>query len=288
METYIVKPYGCCQGVKSAIKLVEMVKANHPHDKIYILGMLVHNDEVVQHLTTLGVISLYSKDKTLEELLLQIEKGVVIFTAHGHSKKLEEIAINKKLFFYDATCPFVRTNHNLIEKALKDNREVIFIGKKNHPETEACLSYGKGIILYDTNLGMDYQKVTSSNPIVLTQTTLSILELKEIYNDIKNHYPNAQIMHEVCNSTRIRQTSLLDGPKDSDLVVIVGSNTSSNSNKLREIAEVTYLNAKILQIDTLEQLKEYDLKAHKKAVIAAGASVFNATVEKIISYIQSI
>lgn len=287
MELYVIKPYGCCSGVVNAINIAKNVK-KISDGPVYILGMLVHNEQIVNELATLGIKTLVDSNKTPKQIIESIDDGTLIFTAHGHDPKLEEIAINRGLKVFDATCPYVKSNQELIKTALNNGKQVIFVGQSHHPECEGCLSLGDDVILYDIKGGIDYDKVYDDSPYVITQTTLSVLELETIYKDIDSHIPNASLKHEVCGSTRIRQTELLNAPSDSDVFFIIGSSLSSNTRKLYEIATSSFPDADVFFIHNFDELTKLDLSKYKKAVVAAGASTPIETVDQIIEYLKSL
>lgn len=288
MQVEIVKPYGYCRGVVNAIELAKSIRLQYPNEEVYILGMLVHNEEVINMLNLANIKTLHDKNKSLSAILSEVKSGIVIFTAHGHDYRLEKQALELGLKYFDATCHFVKNNHELILQALKNKHQVIFIGKANHPETVACLAYDENVLLYDVDEGLDFNSLNDKSPIVLTQTTLSILELKDIYDDIKNHINNAFFAHEVCNATRIRQDALLKIAESVDLIYIIGSTLSSNTAKLFEIACKTYKSKSVLQIKTLNEINKRDLKDKHHIALVSGASTPKETVDEIYKYLVSL
>ena len=286
MKVDILEPSGCCAGVNRAISMALMARKDNPNLPIYVLGMLVHNESVISRLNELNIITL--KDAPLLDLLKEINEGVIIFTAHGHDEKLDEIAKDKGLIIYDTTCGFVKYNHSLIKDAMKNNHQVIFIGKKGHPETEASLSISKNVLLYDINTGLDYKKITDYSPIVICQTTLSIYEVDDIKKDILKHFENAKITQSICNATTDRQTALQNISPSSDLIIIVGSKISSNSSKLFDISKKLYPNKEIIQIKTVNELVNSNLSSYKYATIVGGASTPSDILIEIKKYLETI
>ncbi len=284
MKVEILKPCGCCAGVNNAISLAIQAREKHPDLPIYVLGMLVHNESVINHLTALNIITL--QNAPYLELLNGIEKGVIIFTAHGHDEKLDEIAKNKGLIIYDTTCSFVKYNHKLIKEALNAGRQVIFIGKKGHPEAEGSLSISKNVFLYDISTGLDFNLLSDTNPLVICQTTLSIYELENIKNDIVLHCPGAKFSHSICNATTARQKALHNINYFSDLIIIVGSKLSSNTSKLFDIALKLYPNKKVIQIKTVNDIVNSDLSSYQYATIVGGASTPLNILEEIQNFLK--
>lgn len=288
MKTYIVKPYGYCIGVNSAINLSLEVKKNHPSKNIYIFGMLVHNNVVTKMLEENNIVtldtSLIDKKKRLEEFT---SDDVVIFTAHGHNEIYEEILKKNNVLYYDSTCKIVSKNISLIKNYLNEG-DVIYIGKKNHPETEAALSVDKRIILYDVKEGFDSSLIKSEKIHVVNQTTLSFLELEDIHKNILHYFPYAIIEDEICGATRIRQSNIISLKEDFDLFVIIGSKKSSNTDKLYQIAKEKYPFSLVLKVETKNDLLDLDLSKYKKACLASGTSTPISSIEEIDKYLKEI
>ena len=237
MKTYIVKPYGICFGVKTAIDESLQTKKDNPNTNVTILGAIVHNEHIVKKMDNANISTVNLKDPINE--LSTIEPGILIFSAHGHDKKIENKAIELGFKIKDCTCPKVTTTFIAIKKALLENRPIIYIGKKGHPECEAALSISDKIHLFESEDNFDFSKLESNDPIVINQTTYSMLDLFDYHKFIKFNCPNATFINEICAETRMRQSGVMNIPNDCDLIYIVGSNTSSNVNRLYEIAELT-------------------------------------------------
>lgn len=288
MEVKELRPYGYCLGVVNALKLIEEVKKKHLDKSIYVFGMLVHNNDVVKSLNEKGIITIdTTKIDKIERLKKFTQNDVVVFTAHGHNQKWDEILKNNGVIYYDASCSIVLKNMSLIRDNLSSS-QVIYIGKKNHPETEANLTLSTNVVLYDIKEGIDYTKITVDNPFVTNQTTLSILELQEIHNDIKNHYKNARFVDEICSSTRIRQENIINEKEEYDLVVIIGSVHSSNTEKLYQIAKSRFKDSLIIKVENLEDIKKYDLSKYHTALITSGTSTPLESIIGIRDYLRGI
>ena len=268
------------------MSLVKRAREEHPDKNIYILGMLAHNQTLIDDLSKHNLITLMGKD---EEEIAKLKKGdVLVFTAHGHSEKLDELAKEKGLITYDATCFKVRSNLDKIKSEIEAGHQVIYIGQAGHKETEAALSVSSKVSLYDTKLLINYQFITDKNPYVINQTTLNYYELNGFYEDIKKHIPGARIENEICDATRLRQEAMLHINKDTDLIIVVGHERSSNTNKLFDIAKSHYPNALVLMVNNLEELKKFDFKSNKKAAIASGASTPSYVVDEIYDYLLKV
>lgn len=286
MKTALIKPQGFCSGVTRAVALAKQAKLENKDKNIYILGMLAHNQILIDDLTKDGFITLIGNE---EEEINKLKKGdILIFTAHGHDEKLDRLAKAKGLITYDATCPKVKSNLDKIKKEINDNHQVIYIGQSGHKEASAALSISKNVSLYDTQLLINYQLITDKSPFVLNQTTLNFYELSKYHKDIKDHIPDARIANEICNATRLRQEAMLTIDKDTDLIVIVGHHKSSNSNKLFDIAKANYKDSLVVMINNLDELKKIDIRGKKKAAVGSGASTPQYIVDEIYNYLLKI
>lgn len=286
MEVALIKPQGYCAGVMQAIKLAVEAKEYNPNRNVFVLGMLVHNKIVIDELSRHGIKTLEGDNEI--NLINSLSEGdVIIFSAHGHDPKLDELAKSKGLIIYDATCPKVANNMNRIREEIKANHQVIYIGQNGHRETNAALSLSNNVSLYDTKLLINYQLITDKSPYVINQTTLNFIALEDIHNDIKKHIPGARIANEICAATRLRQEAILNIDKDTDLILIVGDQKSSNSKKLYDLAKEHYINSDVYLVRDLEDVKKLDLANKKKAAISSGASTPLFLVEEIHEYLST-
>ena len=284
MAITLLKPIGHCFGVLKAIEIAKDVKQKHPHQNVYVFGLLVHNEEVVRQLEGLDIKTVEISEETALDQLKQFNKDdVVIFTAHGHPQIYEDILKKNNVTYYDATCTKVKECFNVIKEA----KEVIYIGKAGHPETVAALTMNQNAHLYDIRSGLDYSLIKSDNPLVINQTTLSFLELERIHQEIKTKLPNAVFHDEICNATLLRQKAINELCEDVDTVIIVGSKKSSNTMKLYEIAKNIHPAKHIVLVNNVNELKEYGL-VFKNAVIASGTSTSIETINAIKDYLSSL
>lgn len=286
MNVALIKPQGFCSGVTRAVQLAKQAKLEHPNKTIYILGMLAHNQTLVDDLSKEGFVTLLGDEE--KELSSLKEGDILVFTAHGHSEKLDELASKKGLITYDATCFKVKDNLNKIKREINSNHQVIYIGQKGHKEANAALSVSDKVSLYDTKLLINYYLITDKSPFVINQTTLNFYELKDYHKDILEHYPEARIENEICNATRLRQEAILKIEKDTDLIIIVGHQKSSNSNKLFDIAKSNFSNTQVIMVNNLEELKEFDIANKRKAALCSGASTPQYVVDEIYNYLTSL
>ena len=288
MKVTLLKPDGYCAGVTNALNIAYRAKKEHPNEDVYVLGMLVHNQIVIDELTNNGIITLYRDGKSDEELLYSLQDGsIIVFSAHGHKKNLDEIAKSKNLIVYDATCPKVLQNIKIINEEISNGHEIIYIGHKNHPEALAALSQNEKVHFYDIKNEFDYKKIKDKKPIVINQTTLNTLELKEIYVDIIVNKPKANILDEICNATRLRQEALRLLPPEIDLILIVGDTKSSNTNRLLEIAKTSHPQIPSYLVSNIDEVQKMEIKSNHVA-IASGASTPRSEIDKIINYLDNL
>ena len=285
MEVKIFEPISFCFGVKRAIELVNKIREEYPYNNIYLFGELIHNKSVMDDLALKGINVVEFSKNSAEVKLNSFKNGdIVIFSAHGHDKNYEEILIKNGVKYFDSTCPIVKVNLNRISKA---NGDVIFVGKEGHPETLASLSKGKNVYLYDINSKFDYSQIKSEQVYVMNQTTLSIFELKRIFKDIKEHFPNAIFTDEICNESRIRQENIASISEDYDLVIVIGDKNSSNTTKLFDIANKNK-NRKNYLVSNLDEVKTIDLSQHKKVALFSGTSCPKYIIDEISEYLRGI
>lgn len=286
MEIKKVVPSGYCKGVVNAIKLAKETRLNNPNEKVYVLGMLVHNSFVSKELEELGIITLDDSNTTKQELLDTINEGIVIFTAHGISESIKQKVIDKGLRYVDASCVDVLKTQSIIKEYINNGYEVIYFGKAKHPEAEAVISISNKIHLV-TNADELNSLNLSTNKVFLTnQTTMSYMELADLINQAKSLYPNIIIEKEICNATSSRQLAI-SNLTDCDLLYVVGDLKSNNTNKLVDIALKQGIK-KVLLIQNFKDININDLNDTNKIYVTAGASTPPALIDEVINYLRSI
>ncbi len=285
-EIVLANPRGFCAGVDRAIIIVEQAleKFGAP---IYVRNEVVHNKFVVDELRAKGAIFVNELDK--------IPTGsTVIFSAHGVSKAVRIEAESRGLTAFDATCPLVTKVHIEVAKMRKAGMEIVMIGHKGHPEVEGTM--GQVDEAEDTSLAMylvetpaDVAKLNVKNPEKLafvTQTTLSMDDAALVINALQKRFPNIQApkSDDICYATQNRQDAVKIMAKDCDLVIVVGSPNSSNSNRLREVAQNQGVEA--YMVDNATYLKPEWLVGKKKIGVSAGASAPEVLVKEVIATLQ--
>lgn len=284
MEVKRIVPSGYCKGVVNAIKLAKDTKTKYPNDNIYVLGMIVHNSFVTEELSNLGIITLDDTYKSKEELLDEIDKGIVIFTAHGISDQIKQKAINKGLTCVDATCTDVLKTKESIINHLKQDYDVIYFGKKNHPEANAIISISDRIHLITNKDDLIKLNINNEKIFLTNQTTMSYLELAELINLAKDKYPNILIEKEICNATSSRQLAI-SNIKDCDLLYVVGDQKSNNTNKLVDIGRNAGIK-KVLLIRNYKDINRTDLENVNNVCVSAGASTPPSLIDEVINYLS--
>ncbi|MDO9394242.1 4-hydroxy-3-methylbut-2-enyl diphosphate reductase [Methylotenera sp.] len=286
-DILLANPRGFCAGVDRAIIIVEQAleKFGAP---IYVRHEVVHNKFVVDELRAKGAVFVEELD--------EIPTGsTVIFSAHGVSKAVRAEAESRGLTAFDATCPLVTKVHIEVAKMRAARMEIIMIGHKGHPEVEGTMGQiegdpaNAGIYLVETP--EDVTKLTVKNPLKLafvTQTTLSMDDAAQVINALKTKFPeiNAPKSDDICYATQNRQDAVKIMAKDCDLVIIVGSPNSSNSNRLREVAANQGIEA--YMVDNASYLKAEWLVGKKKIGVSAGASAPEILVNEVIVKLQQL
>ena len=273
-----------------ALDCAYKAKKEHPEERIYILGNLVHNERVIGDLENDDFIILDERKKSLSEWIKTLENGdVVVFSAHGHDPHLDIEAKEKGLVVYDATCPFVKANSVLIKKRISENGEVIFVGQAGHAETVGTLKIDEAKIhLYEPGKQFDFSAIQVKNPLLVSQTTMGTDEMKESVSLLKDHFSKIDVAARVCDATDKRQNAICTAPRDVDLYVVMGSSTSNNTMKLLGLAKAKYPTAKVIRCLDFEEIRNMELKGFKKAALISGASTGLREFEEVKTYLESL
>ena len=285
MKVNRVIPSGYCKGVVNAIRIAKQTKLDNQDKNVYILGMLVHNSFVSKELSDLGIITLDDTYKTKEELLDEIDDGIVIFTAHGIADYIKQKAIDKGLEYVDATCVDVLKTQNIIKEYLAKGYDVIYFGKKNHPEANAVLSISDNIHLITDEDDLNDLNIKNNNIFLTNQTTMSFLELDKLIKLTKEKYPQVLIHPEICNATSSRQLAI-SNLENCDLLYVVGDKKSNNTNKLVEIGKSQGIK-KVILIHNYLEISNDDLKDVENIYVTAGASTPPNLIDEVIDYLRS-
>jgi len=275
MKAILANPHGFCAGVDRAIGVVEaaLKKFGAP---IYVRHQVVHNKHVVTSLAQKGAIF-------VDDLKLVPKGATLIFSAHGVSNAVRKEAEMLGLNIFDATCPLVAKVHSEVKSYVDSNQQVILIGHAKHPEVEGTLGQVKhGIYLVENINDVRSLSLNGSSPIsYVTQTTLSVDDTQLIVAALRARFPRITGPHknDICYATQNRQHAVKRLSKDCDLILVVGSTNSSNSNRLKELAEQK--GVKAFLIDGAEQVQPEWLTSSTTVGITAGASAPEVLVNQV-------
>lgn len=285
MDVIKITPRGYCYGVVDAMVIARKT-ANQPDypKPIYILGMIVHNTHVVDAFKEEGIITLDGEDRL--SLLDQIDEGTVIFTAHGVSPQVRRKATEKGLTVVDATCPDVTVTHDLIREKVDSGYDVIYIGKKGHPEPEGAVGVAPDHVhLIESERDLQRLELTNERITVTNQTTMSQWDTRHLMDGVKRKFPTAEIHNEICMATQERQEAMAEQAKDTDVVLVVGDPRSNNSNRLVQVAEEV-AGVPGYRIENVEQIDPEWLKGKNVVGVSAGASTPTPITKEVILFLD--
>ncbi len=281
----LASPRGFCAGVSRAIAIVEKVLEKYNNDTVYVLHEVVHNRHVVENLTNKGIVF-------VEDINEVPNESIIIFSAHGVSAKVEQIAKDKKLKVFDATCPIVDRVHRKVRRLSKDGHDVIMIGHAGHQEVEGTLGQytnpnGKICLIVNSDDIESLPKLKEENLNFVTQTTLSVDETKECIEALQQKFSTIEKpnINDICYATQNRQLAVKTVASMADLVLVVGSQNSSNSKRLSEVA--ASVGCKSYLIDDYTNIKPNMLENVNTIAITGGASAPEYLVNDLIEYLKS-
>lgn len=285
MDVIKISPRGYCYGVVDAMALAMQTAKNLDLPlPIYILGMIVHNAHVTEFFENEGVITLDGPNRL--DILEEIDKGTVIFTAHGVSPEVRRRAREKGLTMVDASCPDVTKTHDLIREKSAEGYQIIYIGKKGHPEPEGAIGVApEHVHLIEKPEEIEKMQVTSDKIIITNQTTMSQWDIKHIMNRLLEQFPHAEIHNEICLATQVRQEAVAEQAKDADLVLVVGDPRSNNSNRLAQVSE-EIAGVKAYRIADVGELKREWLEPVRRVAVTSGASTPTPITKEVINYVE--
>jgi 4-hydroxy-3-methylbut-2-enyl diphosphate reductase len=281
MKVLLANPRGFCAGVERAIEIVERAIDKHGAP-IYVRHEVVHNQFVVNNLKQKGAVF-------VDEINQVPEDGIVVFSAHGVSQKVRKDANSITSTIYDATCPLVTKVHKEVTRRQKQNHQVILIGHAGHPEVEGTLGQSndiKNITLVESISDVETLDFPTGIDIsYTTQTTLSVDDTKEIVESLQSKFSQIQSpkKSDICYATQNRQDSVKAIINNSDMLLVLGSKNSSNSNRLREIAKKNKKPAYL--IDGANDINPAWFKGINTIGITAGASAPEILVQEVVSYL---
>jgi 4-hydroxy-3-methylbut-2-enyl diphosphate reductase len=276
MQVILANPRGFCAGVDRAIAIVERAIAKYGAP-IYVRHEVVHNLFVCDDLRAKGAIF-------IDELADVPAGGTVVFSAHGVSKAVREEAAARGLKVFDATCPLVTKVHLEVARMRREGREIVMIGHRGHPEVEGTMGQsGDGMYLVETVA--DARQLQVKSPACLayvTQTTLSVDDAAQVVAALKERFPEiiGPKKDDICYATQNRQDSVKQLALRTEVVLVVGSQSSSNSNRLREVAEL--IGSRAYLVDQAEQIDPAWLSGASRIGVTAGASAPEVLVQNVV------
>lgn len=275
----LAAPRGFCAGVVRAYDILdEVLRREDP--PVYVFHEIVHNRYVVREFERRGAVFVNSIDEAPEG-------GRLVFSAHGVSPQVREAASAKHLRIIDATCPLVTKVHLEARKAAKDGYDVVLIGHEDHEEVEGTRGEApERTTVVDSPAAVAALTPRDSDRVfVVTQTTLSVDDTRDVIDALKARLPGAEIRNDICYATGNRQEAVRTIARQAELVLVVGSENSSNSNRLREVAEAS--GARAYRIDEAAEIREEWLEGVTTVGLTAGASVPDVLLDHVIDFFRA-
>lgn len=277
---WLANPRGFCAGVDRAIEIVELLLEKHGAP-IYVKHEVVHNRRVIDKLTTKGV-------HFIEDPTTVPPGSILVFSAHGVSQAIRTTAAKHGLVTHDATCPLVTKVHAQVQRMHAQGMEILMIGHKGHPEVEGTMGQiDHGIYLVENLDDANTIKVRNPDQLAyVTQTTLSVTETAAIISTLRQRFPNIQgpAKEDICYATQNRQDAVAQMAADCELVLVLGSQNSSNSNRLRELAQNCGVAAYL--IDEASDIQAQWLHNVTRIGITAGASAPEEVVQEVVAFLN--
>ena len=280
MKVTLAKSAGFCFGVKRAVEMV--YKEAETGKKVYTLGPIIHNEQVVQDLEQKGVRVI----DTPEELS-KAEDATVIIRSHGISADVYHQLEDKKVRIVDATCPFVSKIHRIVEKKYQEGSCIVIVGNANHPEVEGINGWcnGAATVIGSVSEAENYSQEPARKLCVVAQTTFNYKKFNDIVDIFSKKSYDINVMNTICNATEERQTEAAAIAGDSDAMIVIGGKHSSNTQKLYEICKNVCPDTHFIQ--TLDDLDLKQFQSFRSVGITAGASTPNTIIKEVQSYVRN-
>ena len=278
MEINLAKTAGLCFGVKRAIKMaLETAEKDTP---IEMLGDIVHNEEVIKQVSGKGIQKVSHISSGKEKIL--------IIRAHGAEKKIFEDAEKLGYSIVDATCPMVTEIHNIVKKMENNGYKIIIIGDENHAEVKGIAGQlSEKPFIISSKDSIPYQETNQiKKAAIVIQSTQMIENAEEIHEALKSHIAELKFFNTICKTTKSKQAEIKTLPLENDVVIIIGSKTSANTNRLYQISKS--LNENTYQVMSEKEIDPSWFKGARKVGVSAGASTPDEAIEKVVNYLKSI
>lgn len=279
MEVILAEHAGFCFGVKRAVEQVyEQADTGKP---IYTYGPIIHNEEVVKDLENRGVHVLHSETE-----LKTVTEGTVVIRSHGVSKAICEKIEQQGLECVDATCPFVKRIHNIVEKESNAGRRIVIIGNAGHPEVEGIMGWSRvpATVIESIEEAENFIAAEDEEICIVSQTTFNYNKFQDMVEIFKKKGYNVSVVNTICNATEVRQTEARKIAAQVDVMIVIGGNHSSNTRKLYEICKQECKNTYFIQ--TLDDLQLDLPKSVRLVGITAGASTPNKIIEEVQKHVR--
>jgi 4-hydroxy-3-methylbut-2-en-1-yl diphosphate reductase len=285
MDIIKISPRGYCYGVVDAMVIARNASLDKSLPRpIYILGMIVHNKHVTDAFEQEGIITLDGNNR--KDILDKVDHGTVIFTAHGISPEVRELAKKKGLVTIDATCPDVTKTHQLIEEKVEEGFQVIYIGKKGHPEPEGALGVAPGKVhLVETENDVVQLNLLHDKLIVTNQTTMSQWDVLHVMQKVEEKFPQVEVHKEICMATQVRQEAVAEQATAADVLIVVGDPMSNNSNRLAQVSE-EIAGTTAYRIADITELDINWIKNAQTVAVTSGASTPTPITKEVITFLE--
>ena len=279
MEVILAESAGFCFGVKRAVEKVYEQAAIGK--KIYTFGPIIHNEEVVKDLENKGVTVIET-----EEELTSLTEGTVVIRSHGVSKHICDLIAQSGLECVDATCPFVKRIHNIVEKESAAGKKIIIIGNAGHPEVEGIMgwSHTPASVIESAEEAENFNCKQDEMLCIVSQTTFNYNKFKDLVEIFQKKGYNVNVVNTICNATEERQTQAREIAARVDAMIVIGGKHSSNTRKLYEICKEKCANTYFIQ--TLDDLHLELPETAALVGITAGASTPNNIIEEVQNYVR--
>ena len=279
MEVILAKSAGFCFGVKRAVETV--YQQTETGKQIYTYGPIIHNEQVVSDLERRGVRVIDSNED-----LREVKDGTVVIRSHGVSKEINRQIEEQGIECIDATCPFVKRIHRVVEKASREGKQIVIIGNPGHPEVEGIRGWSEtpAVVIESEKEALEFTNPENREICLVSQTTFNYNKFQELVEIIEKKGYNTIVVNTICNATEERQTEAKEIASHVDAMIVIGGAHSSNTRKLYEICRKECENTYFIQ--TLDDLKLDFPNSVLRVGITAGASTPNNIIEEVQNYVR--
>ena len=291
MNVVKVVPRGYCYGVVDAVQIARRLASDPGVPRpIHVLGAIVHNRHVVAELAALGVHTLEREGATRMALLASMPRdgGTVVFTAHGIAPDVRARAAELGFHVVDASCPEVQRTHAVIRHLAAMGADIVFIGRRGHPEPEGAMGEAPGHVhLVERAADLDRLSFAPAQRVaVVTQTTLSVWDTAALIDEVKRRWPHVEVHNEICRATEERQEAAVEAARKADLVIVVGDARSNNTGRLVEVVRAQ-AGKPAYRVDCVQEIDPVWLAGHQTVAVTAGSSTPSDRTREVIRYLEA-